>query len=82
MHTFGTSEWFDNLDFPNLVPRVSLLPASWSEPGEGSGKKRDPWNEVAIFRDNERFSHFQKLTDYFIVFEVYLKSQTLHYTIV
>ena len=31
----------------NLVPRVSHLPAPWSERGE-SGKMRDPGNEVVL----------------------------------
>ena len=34
----------------NLVPRVSLLPAPWSERG---GKKRDPGNEVDFSHKTE-----------------------------
>ena len=35
---------------PNLVPRVSPLPAPWNESlVPGGGKRRDPGNEVVLF---------------------------------
>ena len=58
---FSNPSQKNGVSFYDLVPRVSLLPALWSD-----GKKRDPGNEVAfesvpvVSKDSEMMSAMHK----------------------